>query len=85
VRGHLSDFLAHRNEGTWQADHDLELKDANQTSIYAGRGMLIESQGPTWLYGVSAEHFVLYQFNFAGAANVFAGFLQTESAYYCEF
>lgn len=32
-----------------------------QISIFAGRGILIESQGPTWLYGTAAEHSVLYQ------------------------
>jgi glucan 1,3-beta-glucosidase len=60
----------------------LELKSANQTSIYTGRGYLVESQGPTWLYGTASEHNVLYQYNFAGASNVFAGQMQTESPYY---
>lgn len=51
-------------------------------SIFCARGLLIESQGPVWLYGTASEHSVFYQYNFDGAKNVFAGTLQTESPYY---
>jgi hypothetical protein len=33
--------------------------------------MLIESQGPTWMYGTASEHSVLYQYNLYNAANIF--------------
>lgn len=73
----------------WVADHIIDdplLNDANNTmemiSVYVGRGLLVESQTATWLYGTSSEHSVYYQYNFHGAKNVFAGFLQTESPYY---
>ncbi|PNP58785.1 hypothetical protein FNYG_15018 [Fusarium nygamai] len=34
--------------------------DQTQVDIYVGRGMLIESKGPTWLWGTSVEHCILY-------------------------
>ncbi|KAM7195859.1 pectin lyase-like protein [Rhypophila sp. PSN 637] len=77
------------NMWLWVADHIIDdplLEEANNTmemiSVYVGRGMLIESQTATWLYGTASEHSVYYQYNFHGAKNVFAGFLQTESPYY---
>ncbi|KAI5868058.1 pectate lyase superfamily protein-domain-containing protein [Durotheca rogersii] len=82
----------------WVADHDLDNLanadsyesnegipvNANQTqiSIYAGRGMLIESQGPVWLYGTASEHAQLYQFSLSNAANIYMGHIQTETPYY---
>lgn len=53
-----------------------------QNTIYIARGFLIESTHPTWLYATASEHSVFYQYNFNGAANIFAGFLQTESPYF---
>lgn len=53
-----------------------------QTSVYVARGLLVESQSPTWLYGTSSEHAVYYQYNFNRAKNIFAGMIQTESPYY---
>lgn len=53
-----------------------------QTSIYAARGLLVESTEPTWLYGTSSEHSVFYQYNFNGARNVFAAMIQSESPYF---
>ena len=53
-----------------------------QLSAYTARGMLIESTEPTWLYGTSSEHAVLYQYNFFKAKNIFAGMIQSESPYY---
>lgn len=59
------------NVWAWVADHDLDSplnggdgdtqagvpQAANvQISIFAGRGILIESQGPTWFYGTASEH-----------------------------
>jgi hypothetical protein len=45
-------------------------------------GILIESKGPTWLYGTASEHNVLYQYELFQAENVFMGMIQTESPYY---
>lgn len=53
-----------------------------QVSIYAARGLLLESKRGVWLYGTASEHCVLYQYNFNEAEAVFAGLLQTESAYF---
>lgn len=53
-----------------------------QIDIYAARGMLVESQGPTWLYGTSSEHNVLYQYQFYQAKDIVMGMIQTESPYY---
>ncbi|KAM0543161.1 hypothetical protein ACHAPJ_012459 [Fusarium lateritium] len=77
------------NMWLWTADHMIDnndLTDANNTvipvSVYAARGLLIESQEPTWLYGTSSEHVSLYQYNFNKARKVFAGMIQSESPYY---
>ncbi|KAK3682883.1 pectate lyase superfamily protein-domain-containing protein [Podospora appendiculata] len=65
---------------------DPELNNAKnsmvQTSVYVARGMLVESQQPTWLYGAASEHAVFYQYNFNHARNIFAGMIQTETPYY---
>jgi glucan 1,3-beta-glucosidase len=47
------------------------------------RGFLIESRdGPVWLWGTSAEHNVLYDYQISHANNVFMGLIQHETAYY---
>jgi len=47
------DLLA---QGTWVwlADHDLDRLDQVQVSLYSGRGILSESQGPVWFIGTGA-------------------------------
>ena len=35
-----------------------------------------------WLWGTGVEHSTLYQYQFNGASDVFAGFVQTETPYY---
>ena len=51
------------NNWAWVADHELDRSDHNQLNIYNGRGILIESEnGPVWMYGTSAEHSVLYNY-----------------------
>jgi Pectate lyase superfamily protein len=77
------------NMWLWVADHtidDPDLNDANnnmpQLSVYSARGMLIESQEATWLYGTASEHNTFYQYNFHEAHNIFTTMIQTESAYY---
>ncbi|KAJ4157125.1 hypothetical protein NW754_008767 [Fusarium falciforme] len=77
------------NMWLWAADHminDEKLDDANntmiQTSIYAARGLLVESTEPIWFYGASSEHSAFYQYNFNGARNIFAAMIQSESPYF---
>ncbi|KAI2642673.1 glycoside hydrolase family 55 protein [Xylaria nigripes] len=65
----------------WVADHELDLEDHNQINIYNGRGVLIESQNPVWLWGTAAEHSVLYNYQISNARNTFIGIAQTETAY----
>lgn len=38
----------------WLADHDVE--GTAQVTIYSGRGVLSESQGPVWLIGTGCEY-----------------------------
>lgn len=70
------------NIWAWVADHDLDVVSQDQIDIYAARGILIESQGPTWLYGTSSEHNVLYQYQVSGAKDLVLGMIQTESPYF---
>ncbi|KIX04498.1 uncharacterized protein Z518_05368 [Rhinocladiella mackenziei CBS 650.93] len=65
----------------WVADHELDLPPHNQINIYNGRGLLVESQGPVWLWGTSSEHSQLYNYQFSNAKDVFMGAIQTETAY----
>ncbi|KAF3927732.1 hypothetical protein ABW21_db0206690 [Orbilia brochopaga] len=70
------------NVWLWTADHDLDLAAHSQISVFTGRGLLVESTGPVWLYGTASEHNVLYQYQFSSAQNVYMGLIQTESPYY---
>ncbi|KAL2361748.1 hypothetical protein RJZ56_005363 [Blastomyces dermatitidis] len=77
------------NVWIWLADHDNDMsvydspdKIANQISIYAARGTLIESEGPSWFYGTGSEHTVLYQYQVYGAKDIYLGHIQTETPYY---
>ncbi|KAK6336839.1 hypothetical protein TWF718_009627 [Orbilia javanica] len=70
------------NVWAWVADHDLDTPAQTQISIYVGRGILIESQGPSWFHGTASEHAVLYQYQLAGAKNIYLGSIQTESPYF---
>lgn len=75
------------NVWLWVADHELDgrshsaINDANQLNIYNGRGVLIESQRATWLYGTSCEHNQLYNYAIGGAKNVYFSLIQTETPY----
>ncbi|KAI1497729.1 putative Exo-beta-1,3-glucanae [Biscogniauxia marginata] len=67
----------------WVADHDIEDPDLTQITIYAGRGLLIESTvGGIWLYGTGVEHHALYGYHLVGTRDVVMGQIQTETAYY---
>ncbi|VBB82074.1 Putative glucan -beta-glucosidase [Podospora comata] len=77
------------NVWAWVSDHDndktiVDVPDSSSTqiSIFGARGMLIESQGPTWFYGGGSEHSVLYNYLISGAKSVYLGHIQTESPYY---
>ncbi|KUJ14026.1 pectin lyase-like protein [Mollisia scopiformis] len=85
------------NVWAWTADHDLDnplnaaatesdegipLNVETDISIYSGRGILIESQGPTWFYGSASEHAQLYQYQLSNASNIYLGHMQTETPYY---
>lgn len=71
------------NVWLWTADHDVDDPAVTQITIFAGRGLLIESTaGAIWLYGTAVEHHSLYQYQFANTANIYAGEIQTETPYY---
>lgn len=70
------------NSWIWTADHDLDIVSQDQIDIYVARGVLVESQGPTWLYGTTSEHNVLYQYQFSNAKNILMAMIQTESPYF---
>jgi hypothetical protein len=69
------------NIWVWVADHDLDIASQDQIDVYAGRGILIESQ-LAWLYGTASEHSTLYQYQLSGAKNILMAMIQTESPYY---
>ncbi|ORY68475.1 putative Exo-beta-1,3-glucanae [Pseudomassariella vexata] len=67
----------------WVADHDIDDAKLTQITIYAGRGLLIESiAGGIWLYGTGVEHHVLYEYQLVNTKDVVMGQIQTETAYY---
>ncbi|KAK3317422.1 pectin lyase fold/virulence factor [Cercophora scortea] len=77
------------NVWAWVADHDNDASiydqpdsSITQISIFGARGMLIESQGPSWFYGGGSEHSVLYNYLLSGAKSVYMGHIQTESPYF---
>ncbi|KXT17316.1 hypothetical protein AC579_544 [Pseudocercospora musae] len=70
------------NTWFWVADHDLEVNNQTQISIYSARGFLLQSKGPVWLWGTASEHSVIYNYQFDGAQAVFGGFMQTETPYF---
>lgn len=65
----------------WVADHDMEVPSQDQIDVYAGRGLLIQSQR-AWLWGTAVEHAVLYQYQLSNAKNILLGMIQTESPYF---
>ncbi|KAI1881109.1 hypothetical protein JX265_001349 [Neoarthrinium moseri] len=71
------------NTWLWTADHDIDDAANTQITLYAGRGLYIEStNGPVWLVGTAVEHHVLYNYQFANTKNIFASELQTETPYF---
>ncbi|KAI9660464.1 MAG: hypothetical protein M1821_009814 [Bathelium mastoideum] len=70
------------NTWFWTADHSLDTGGSPQIDIYTGRGVLIQSPGPTWLYGTASEHSVLYNYQLDGAQNTWMGMIQSETPYF---
>lgn len=81
---HVLPFTSLYMENTWlwTADHNLDYPSHEQIDIFNGRTILMESQGPVWMYGTAAEHSVLYQYHFVGAKNIFVAQAQTETGYF---
>jgi len=81
---HLTSGSSAYLEGTWvwTADHDLDTNESTNITVFSGRGILSESQGPVWMIGTASEHAALYQYNIVNAKNHWIGFAQTETPYY---
>lgn len=63
--------------------HDIDSEAQSQISIYAARGLLIESQtGPIWIVGSGSEHHTLYQYQLLNTKNIYMGQIQSETPYY---
>lgn len=60
----------------------MDVVTQDQIDVYAARGVLVESQGPTWLYGTASEHNVLYQYQISAAKDILLAMIQTESPYF---
>ena len=84
ITEHASAYL--KNVWVWVADLDLDNPDNSYAyeneagvplnvltglSIYAGRGVLIESKGPVWLWGTASEHSELYNYQLYEAEDIF--------------
>lgn len=77
------------NVWAWVGDHDNDQSIFNQPdstitqiAVFGARGMLIESQGPSWFLGSGSEHSVLYNYLLSNAKSVYMGHIQTESPYF---
>lgn len=68
------------NTWGWVADHELDIPGQAQIDIYNGRGVLIESQGPVWMYGTAFEHSMLYNYQIANAKDIYMSIIQSETA-----
>ncbi|KAL0954336.1 hypothetical protein HGRIS_003334 [Hohenbuehelia grisea] len=56
---HLTPYSSAYLEGTWVwlSDHDLDEKGESKISLYSGRGILSESEGPVWMIGTGKRAF----------------------------
>ncbi|KAJ6573845.1 exo-beta-1,3-glucanase, partial [Mycena vulgaris] len=71
------------NVWVWAADHDLDDPGQGRINAYSARGIFIDgSSSPVWLVGTAAEHHTLYQYSVVNSANIYMGFIQTETPYY---
>jgi len=80
---HLTSSASAYLEGlwVWLGDHDLD-QDPTQITVFSGRGILSQSQGPVWMIGTGSEHHVLYQYSLVNAKNHYMGLIQTETPYF---
>ncbi|KAH8667356.1 pectate lyase superfamily protein-domain-containing protein [Tricladium varicosporioides] len=80
---HTASGLYIENSWLWTADHDMDSPSLDRITVYSGRGLYCQSKsGNIWIVGGASEHHTLYQYQFANTKNIFAGQLQTETAYY---
>ncbi|KAJ7197151.1 exo-beta-1,3-glucanase, partial [Mycena pura] len=81
---HLTTSSSAYLEGTWVwlADHDLDSTGQSQVSLFSGRGILSESQGPVWMIGTASEHHVMYEYSLVNAKSHYLGLIQTETPYF---
>jgi hypothetical protein len=68
------------NVWAWVADHASD-GSGSGVHIAAKGGVLVEATKGTWLAGLGAEHFWLYQVAYNSARNVFVSLLQSETNY----
>ena len=62
------------NDWIWTADHDIEVPDLDQITLYTGRGLLVDSEiGVLWFVGTAVEHNVKYEYQFVNTKDIFAG------------
>jgi glucan 1,3-beta-glucosidase len=71
------------NTWFWTADHDIEDPALRQITVYAGRGIHCASvKGIIWMVGTGVEHHDLYQYQFVNTKDIYAGQIQSETAYW---
>jgi glucan 1,3-beta-glucosidase len=63
-------------------DHDVESYEQTRINIYGARGVLIGSQGPSWIHSASNEHSTLYNWQLYNAKNIYLGAIQSETPYF---
>lgn len=60
-----------------------DINSGQTLTVKNPRGMtIVDSPGPSWLYGTAMEHSFLYQYNFSNAQGVTTVVTQTESDYW---
>ncbi|KAH8824349.1 beta-1,3-glucanase [Flagelloscypha sp. PMI_526] len=81
---HLTSSSSGYFEGmwVWNADHNMDGDGVTRVSIYSGRGVWSQSQGPVWMIGTGSEHHNFYQYFLDGAKNHFLEMPQTEIPYF---
>lgn len=45
-----------KNQYAFETDDGIPQNVQTQISVYTGRGLLVESQGPVWFWGTAVEH-----------------------------
>lgn len=71
------------NVWLWTADHDIDDPVLTKITVFTGRGLHCASAtGTIWMVGTAVEHHSLYQYQFSNTKNIYAGQIQTETAYW---